>query len=500
MCTSNINRYFNPLRLRFIHQILPFATTFYTDNLSRVVDRDVFIKGVYLARDPQDLAGVPGLTGGEQTILNQERDLNPFQQTKTLKVIALVTACAAISQGWQQSSINASSPRWQDEIRGPEYWIHQRILAGLIDAAPWLSGSLFGIFVGFLCVFVADMHWGVILGTAAVPSLILLFIVFLCPESPRFLIRKDKYEKAFISLRELRGSDILACRDLYYIHSHLQYESQQRLQRRQQQDLQEDEWLQRKVYQENEIATIGFLQRFLALWSDPRNRRACLAASLVMASQQLCGVSYPVNPRVAWLNFGFGLANFIFTIPAYFYIDEYRDRGRRILLPRSLGGMFVTLSCISSFFFIDDTDVRLGLVSTFTIVIFLFFYGIGAGPVPFAFSAEVFPLAFREAGMSFSVMVNFLGLGLLVLFVPAITHAFGDNGNAILLFIFTGLDAIAFILVFLFVSVPSTGKVTLESMDEVFNKPTRALVKEHLAALSCVGWSQNETQNGIELQ
>jgi hypothetical protein len=39
--------------------------------------------------------------------------------------------------------------------------------------------------------------------------------------------------------------------------------------------------------------------------------------------------------------------------------------------------------------------------------------------------------------MSFSVMVNFLGLGLLVLFVPAITHAFGDDGNTILLFIFT---------------------------------------------------------------
>ncbi|KAL2853684.1 hypothetical protein BJX68DRAFT_265146 [Aspergillus pseudodeflectus] len=151
----------------------------------------------------------------------------------------------------------------------------------------------------------------------------------------------------------------------------------------------------------------------------------------------------------------FGLANFVYIIPAYFFIDGYHRRGRRIPLLVSLGGMFITLACISGLFFIDDTDARLGLVSAFTIVIFLLFYGIGAGLVPFTF----------KVGMSFSVMVNFLGLGLLVLFVPAITHAFGDDDNTIVLFIFTALDAMAFILVFLF--VPSTGGFSLEEMDKI---------------------------------
>lgn len=48
--------------------------------------------------------------------------------------------------------------------------------------------------------------------------------------------------------------------------------------------------------------------------------------------------------------------------------------------------------------------------------------------------------------MSFAVMVNFLGLGLLVLFVPTLTEKFGHNiecghpncpGEANLLFLFT---------------------------------------------------------------
>jgi hypothetical protein len=107
--------------------------------------------------------------------------------------------------------------------------------------------------------------------------------------------------------------------------------------------------------------------------------------------------------------------------------------------------MTVSLLAVSSFFYIRDPDIRLGLVASISIAIFTLFYSLGAGPIPFTLSAEVFPLALRgrrssgcwpantkadavaEVGMSFSVMVNFLGLGLLVLFVPSLTKAFGHG-------------------------------------------------------------------------
>ncbi|KAL3472112.1 hypothetical protein BJX99DRAFT_266238 [Aspergillus californicus] len=540
------------------------AATSSREERHNVVDKNVFLRGARLARDPTDTAGLPET---EQKTVEKEREKGIFQQTKDLRVTILVTACAAITQGWQQSSINASSHRWQEDMGGIEYWENRRLRAGLTDALPWISGSLigtwlsdplqegrygrrralfisgifctafalgsakcdtwiqllicrlllgfgigakasvapvfaaeaavdylrgrllmmwqlfdaFGIFVGFVCVFIVDMHWRIILGSAAVPSTVLLFLVFLCPESPRFLIRKSLYKEAFESLRQLRGSDIQACRDLYYIHSQLQFESSRRM------ELDNEEWLEGEIYQSKELADTTFLKRVKSLWSIPHNRRACLAAFIVMASQQLCGGDRGTEgegdaTRIAWLNFGFGLANFLFTIPAYWVIDGSRSKGRRRLLLWSLGGMFFTLIAISSCFLRRDDSVRRGLVTFFTIVVYLFFYGIGAGPVPFTFSAEVFPLAFREVGMSFSVMVNFLGLGLLVNFVPAITHAFNPDipgtstpdetgyesyskGKAILLFIFTGLDALAFILVFLV--VPNTGGITLEDMSYV---------------------------------
>jgi hypothetical protein len=116
-----------------------------------------------------------------------------------------------------------------------------------------------------------------------VPALALLVLVFLCPESPRFLIRKRNYTKAFISLRQLRGTDIQAAKDLYYIHSQLQIETELFQGRR------PEQWWRADLYQD-EVESQTFFQRVRALFTVPRNRRACVAAFVVMAAQQLCGV------------------------------------------------------------------------------------------------------------------------------------------------------------------------------------------------------------------
>jgi hypothetical protein len=147
-----------------------------------------------------------------------------------------------------------------------------------------------GIFIGFLCYWIVGRSWRGLLGSAAVPALILLVLVFLCPESPRFLIRNDKYAEAFLSLRQLRGSDIQAAKDLYYIHSQLQIETELIEGKR------PKDWWAKEVYQEK-VKGQSFFQRVGALFTVQRNRRACVAAFLVMAAQQLCGVRYfPVDP------------------------------------------------------------------------------------------------------------------------------------------------------------------------------------------------------------
>lgn len=77
--------------------------------------------------------------------------------------------------------------------------------------------------------------------------------------------RKDrsKYEEAFRSLRRLRHSEIQAARDLFLIH-HL-------------------------LKRQGEIESRH--NRFVDLWTVPRNRRALVASLITMFFQQFCGVN-----------------------------------------------------------------------------------------------------------------------------------------------------------------------------------------------------------------
>lgn len=141
-----------------------------------------------------------------------------------------------------------------------------------------------GIFLGFAASMAVFGHWRLILASALIPAVPLLILVFICPESPRFLIRRNRYKDAYISLRHLRETEIQAARDLYAIHSQLQVETELLSGGTAQQ------WFRTDLYQK-EVKSQSFWQRITRLVTVPRNRRACISAFIVNASQQLCGVS-----------------------------------------------------------------------------------------------------------------------------------------------------------------------------------------------------------------
>ncbi|KAJ5372063.1 Major facilitator superfamily domain general substrate transporter [Penicillium concentricum] len=529
----------NPLIHQEYSQLEAEVEQFYERlQLESVVDLKTLIKGASLAKQRWGHA-TPGLTPLEILTIKEENSETSlsFLHTRGLLVTIMATACAAITQGWQQSTINGSSLLdWHEAFDLDKADEHDLLLIGLINAAPWLSGSVigtwlsdplqekfgrrpalfiaavfcvalvigtalctswesllvcriilgvgigskasiapifaaeaapdrhrgqvlmlwqlfdaFGIFLGFLCAFMVMENWRALLATAIIPAIVLLFLVFICPESPRYLIQRNRYADAYKSLLELRGTPIQAARDLYYIHAQLQTEAITVWNPQEGQSWWSE--LEQLYAYQKWIKRGNFFKRMMYLATNPRTRRACTVASIVMISQQLCGINVlafysssvfqpedfssclfpePRSIKTQWYNFGFGLANFLFTFPAYRFIDS---RGRRPLLLVSFIGMFLSLIAVSGFFLITDCYTRSILVAVFSIIFFVFFYSIGAGPIPFTLSAEVFPLCVREVGMSFSVMINFLGLGILVLFVPLLSKGF--DGPANLLFFFS---------------------------------------------------------------
>ena len=149
--------------------------------------------------------------------------------------------------------------------------------------------------------------------------------MFVGSESPRWLIKKQRYNKAFIVLSRLRGNPLLAARDLVFIWAQLQVETT--LFRRTNEDVIDVEnripYLDPQVYK-REIGLFGYARRITQLFTIPRVRRATLASFLVMIAQQLTGINVFAflasslfgfakednQNKSLWLYFGFGIVNF----------------------------------------------------------------------------------------------------------------------------------------------------------------------------------------------
>ena len=98
------------------------------------------------------------------------------------------------------------------------------------------------------------------MGSACLPAIIVVCFVFLCPESPRWYMSKNRHAKAYFSMVKLRYNKIQAARDVFYMHTLLDAENQSMI------------LGQNKV---KEMITV------------PRNRRAMQASEIVMFMQQV---------------------------------------------------------------------------------------------------------------------------------------------------------------------------------------------------------------------
>ncbi|KAF4625909.1 hypothetical protein G7Y89_g12255 [Cudoniella acicularis] len=471
-------------------------------------------KGALVAKDPanyEDIDGPETLDEDEIESLRNEV-LHKWRQPIALYFTIICCSIGAAVQGWDQTGSNGANLSFPDYFGIGTNSTRDVFLVGLVNSAPyigsavlgcWLSDPLnsylgrrgtifvsgnfclctvpiyaaenspaairgalvmswqmwtaFGIFLGFcanlVVVNVGSVAWRLQLGSAFIPAVPLVLGVYFCPESPRWYMKKGLYHKAYKSLLRLRNKPIQAARDLYYIHSQLELEAQI-------------------------IGRNTYTKRFIELFTIPRLRRATLAAFTVMMAQQMCGINViafysstvfvaagatPIQALVA--SFGFGLINFVFAWPAIWTIDTY---GRRSLLLFTFPNMAWSLMAVGLCSLIPESSkAHLGLMAFF-IYVFVAFYSPGEGPVPFTYSAEVFPLSHREVGMGWAVAVNLLWAAVLSMTLPKMKDAMGVLGAFVFYAI---LNVIAFCMIFLW--VPETKQRTLEELDYVFAVPTR---------------------------
>ncbi|KAL0262551.1 hypothetical protein SLS55_001519 [Diplodia seriata] len=362
--------------------------------LANVVDEELLQKGARVAQSGRTFEAIEELTPDELQALRDEHT----------------------RLGWDQTGSNGANLEWPaafdlnpNTVTG-DVWI-----LGVVNAAPYFAASMLGFSANLAVYQVPRIGWRLQLGSAFIPAIPLLILIWWAPESPRWYIKKNCYPQAYSSLLRLRNVPLQAARDLYYMHVQIELEN-----------------------------------RMLAAEQAARDGRRPGEEEATVSRTPVARDLYKAK---------------IFALPAVHQIDTL---GRRTLLLITFPGMALTLLAAGFCFYIPDTnEARLDLI-TFFLFLFAVFYSPGEGPVPFTYSSEAFPLSHREVGMSWAVATNLFWAAILNTVFPRLTDALGNTGA---LGLFAGLNVLAFVMIFLW--VPETKQRTLEELDSIFKASTR---------------------------
>jgi sugar porter (SP) family MFS transporter len=313
-----------------------------------------------------------------------------------------------------------------------------------IAPGPW-RGRLVGCFqinivVGILVAYLSNYliglaglgayEWRWQLAVAAVPAIVFLAMLFGIPQSPRWLVTKNRVEEAADVLIRLRsGSALYELKDIMNSVHPEKHKGSERL------------------FQLNYIKPIF------------------LAVSVAMFNQ-LAGVNailYYLNDIFAMAGFGkissdlqavaIGAMNLVATLVAMVLIDRI---GRRMLLLIGSVGLAICLSGISWIFLAHRHQSWL----VYLLVGYIGFFAVSQGAVIWVFIGEVFPNRVRAKGQALGSSTHWVMNAI----ISGLFPVFAVRSGAYPFLFFTGMVVLQFIVVFF--CYPETKGFSLEELQK----------------------------------
>ena len=238
-----------------------------------------------------------------------------------------------------------------------------------------------GIVIATLVGATQSVSWRVSIGAAAVPALLMLLVQLRLPESPRWLVKRDRRDEAEQVLHDLRP-------DGFDIDSELD-------------DIVELE--QRK--QETESVDRG--------WSGLRQgwvRPALLVGCGIAAFTQLSGIEMIIyyaptiltdngfsSSAALDVSVGLGVTYLVMMIVGLAVVDKV---GRRRLTLLMVPGAALALFVLGAFFVTGNDGKAQVTFIVATLLVFMFFNAGGLQLMGWLTGSEIYPLAVRGAGTS----------------------------------------------------------------------------------------------------
>ena len=293
---------------------------------------------------------------------------------------------------------------------------------------------VFGILIAFLSNYllrnVGENAWRWMIGVEAFPAFIYTLLLFTVPNSPRWLISKNRDKKAKEVLDLINPDG-------------------------------DSEQLLLEMKRENESHTAGeniFMKKY---------RFPLILAFLIAFFNQLSGINAFLyySPRIfeeaglgestALLSsIGIGVTNVVFTLLGVFLIDRL---GRKTLMYIGSIGYIISLSLVSIAFFQNWG----GLAVPIFLFLFIASHAIGQGAVIWVFISEIFPSHLRAKGQSFGSSTHWILAAIIPSLVPVL---FSTIGAGVVFMVFAIM--MVFQLLFVIFMMPETKGLSLEVLSK----------------------------------
>lgn len=294
----------------------------------------------------------------------------------------------------------------------------------------------FNIVLGILIAFVSNYllsdigprSWRWMMGVEALPALVYLIFAFNLPQSPRWLISKNRIESAKAVLKLINPAK-------------------------------NTEHLIEKIRTGSGTAHSGetiFMKKY---------RFPLILAFLIALFNQLSGINAFLYyaPRIfeeaglaqntALLSsVGIGVVNLLFTLLGVMLIDRL---GRKTLMLYGSFGYILSLSMVTAAFYFDWGGISVPL----SLFVFIASHAVGQGAVIWVYISEIFPNHLRPAGQAFGSSVHWILAAVIPSLIPML---FGAVGAWPVFLFFTVMMALQ--LLFVWFVMPETKGISLEDI------------------------------------
>ena len=263
-----------------------------------------------------------------------------------------------------------------------------------------------------------------------------MLLLFFVPESPRWLVAKDKDNKAEEILTKVAGKDF-AKEELIKIKESLKGKS----------DIKKQNL---KSLFSRKYKFVLFIGIFLAVFQQWSGINVIFFYAPDIFAKANLGVDAALFQTTL-----IGVVNIVFTLISMWLIDRI---GRKILLLIGAIGMFFSYLLIGYLFISNNTE---GWLIMTAIIITPAFFAVGLGPTVWVVMSEIFPNKIRGLAMSVATLSLWVACYLLTLTFPVFVEQFGA---AYTFWIYSVICLIGIIVISKY--LPETKGISLEEMEK----------------------------------